>query len=297
MCPKCNEEVPESDSGLTCADCDYTYHLDPCSGITEAAIKTKGSALRKSWRCPTCKIVKSRSGSQSARDGKEPNVAVMFGSINAKLESLMNLKETVDSIEISIQVMSSKYDGLLRKIGEQDKEVKKLQKRVEKLEEAEAEAEIRKLRQEVNELEWRSRQQNLEIHGIAKTDNEDLLEKVNSVAEKLDVPDVTMNEVAAVHRLPSRPDKIPGIIVRFFHQETKDQWLNKRSTLRKMKSNVYIQENLTKSDRALLWEAREWAKRTNYQYVWYRNGNVLVRKRDREQVHVIRSFDDLQKLT
>lgn len=124
-----------------------------------------------------------------------------------------------------------------------------------------------------------------------------MLEKVNSVAEKLDVPDVTMNEVAAVHRLPSRPDKIPGIIVRFFHQETKDQWLNKRSTLRKMKSNVYIQENLTKSDRALLWEAREWAKRTNYQYVWYRNGNVLVRKRDREQVHVIRSFDDLQKLT
>lgn len=82
--------------------------------------------------------------------------------------------------------------------------------------------EIGKLRQKASNLERRSRQHNQEIHGIPKTDNEELLAKINVMAEKLDSPDVTMKEVAAVHRLPFRADIIPGIIVGFFQQTTKD---------------------------------------------------------------------------
>lgn len=120
-----------------------------------------------------------------------------------------------------------------------------MKKQVERLKRTDAEKEIKTPRQRGNDLEWRSRKLNLEFHGILRTDNEDLLVKVNKIAKKLEVPDLTMNEVAAVHRLPCKPDKTPGIIVRFVHQATKDQCLNKRSALKKAKDDACILENLT----------------------------------------------------
>lgn len=299
VCPSCSEQVKRTELKLDCSECKYNYHLLPCSGVSEATFISKGNALRKSWKCQTCKTAKSR-GIQSAKEENAPeeipNITVMLSAINAKLDSLMSLKETVGGIEKSMQEMSDKYEEVLREMKEHSKEMKQLKKRVERLERTDAEMEIKTLRQQVNDLEWRGRKLNLEFHGIPRTDNEDLLVKVNEIARKLAVPDLTMNEVAAVHRLPCKPDKTPGIIVRFVHQTTKDQWLNKRSALKKGKDNAYILENLTTHDRALLREAKEWSKETNYKYVWYRNGNVLVRKKERDQVHVIRSLDDLHKL-
>lgn len=220
----------------------------------------------------------------------------MFASVNAKLDSLLVLKDTVGGIEKFMQELSDKYDEVVKDIGEQKKETKKLQKRLETLEKRDADGEIKRLRQEVNDLEWRSRRLNLEIHGIPQADKEDLLAKVNEVAKKLDVPDLALNEVSAVHRLASWSDKVPGVIVRFTNQMTRDHWLSKRLTLRTSKDEIYIQENLTKQGRALLWEAKEWAKTANYRYVWYKNGNVLVREKERERVLVIKSSNDLQKL-
>lgn len=290
---KCAEEVSDTEAKLTCTECDNSYHLS-CSGVSDETYKSKGNVLRKSWRCKTCKTV-TRS-TQGAKEDKEPNVAAMFASINAKLENLLSLKETVDGIEKSVQAMSDNYDAVLKQVGEQGKEIKQIKRRLEGLEKTDADAEIKRLKHEVNNLEWRNRKQNLEIHGIPMNANEDLLVKVNEVAKMLEVADVTTNEVANIHRLASRPDKTPGIIVRFVHQQTRDKWLEKRALLKKAKSDCYIQENLTKHDRTLLWEAKEWAKETNYRYVWFRSGNVLVRKKDREPVHVIKSLDDLEKL-
>lgn len=295
-CPKCNEEVSDADSGLLCTGCEYTYHVSPCSGVTDATFRSKGSAIRKSWRCQTCKTVKSRGGSLNSKEEIEPGMAAMFATINAKLDSLLDLKETVGGIEHFMQELSDKYDEVVKDISEQKKETKKLQKRVETLEKSDADGEIKRLRLEVNDLEWRSRKLNLEIHGIPQADKEDLLAKVNEVAKKLDVPDLALNEVSAVHRLASRSDKVPGVIVRLTNQTTRDHWLRKRLTLRTSEDEIYIQENLTKHGRALLWEAKEWAKTANYRYVWYKNGNVLLRKKERERVHVIKSSDDLQKL-
>lgn len=298
VCPSCTEQVRRTELKLECTECEYAYHL-PCSGVSEATFNSKGNAWKKSWRCQTCKTAKSR-GSQCVKNVNEPeersDITVMLMAMNAKLDTLMSLRETVGSIEKSMQEMSDKYDEVLKQMGEHSTEVKQLKKRVERLERTDAEMEIKRLKLQVNDLEWRSRKLNLEFHGIPKSDNEDLLLKVNEIAKKLDVPELTMKDIAAIHRLPCKPDKTPGIIVRFFQQTTKDEWLNKRSVLKRAKDDAYILENLTSHDRELLWEAKEWSKESNYKYVWYKNGNVLVRKQDRDKVHVIKSLDDLRKL-
>uniref|UniRef100_A0A6B0V3R5 Putative crack-1 is transposable element n=1 Tax=Ixodes ricinus TaxID=34613 RepID=A0A6B0V3R5_IXORI len=220
----------------------------------------------------------------------------MLVSMNAKLDTLLNLKETVDAMEQSLQHMSAKYDAVLKQMDEHDGEIKNLKKRVTHLEKSEPTAEIDRLKQKVHDLEWRSRRQNLEIHGIPVSEQENLLDKINDLAEQLEVPDLTADQIMAMHRLPSRPDKTPGILVRFSNQATRDLWLEKRVNLKRVRSKAYILENLTNQDKTLIWETREWAKARRYQYVWYKHGKVLVREKDGSQAHVVKTVDDCKHL-
>lgn len=49
------------------------------------------------------------------------------------------------------------------------------------------EADVERLNQKVNDLEYRSRKENLEIHGIPKAENEALLARINEIVSQLNV--------------------------------------------------------------------------------------------------------------
>lgn len=298
FCVTCNEAVLENALRMTCADCEYVYHLGKCSGVSETTFKTKNDAYKKAWRCPTCRNAKQRGG-QTGKQTQESDsdVASMLGAISQKLDSLMPLKEQVNGIEKAVTHLSAQYDEILARINQNENETKQLKKRLEKLEQSKADAEINKLKQEVNVLEWRSRKQNLEIHGISQSTGENLIAKVNEVAKRLDVPELSKSDIVTVHRLPPKSNKIPGIIVRFTNQETRDRWIDNRRKLTRGPDSVYIQENLTLSDRSLLWMTKEWARANRHQYVWYRNGKIFIRKSDGEPALVIASVADLDRMT
>lgn len=82
--------------------------------------------------------------------------------------------------------------------------------------------EVKKLRVSVQELQWRSRRFNLDIHGIPRVENGNLLERVSEVAQKLRVPAVSGTEVIAMHRLLSNTNKTFRVIVKFSRQATRD---------------------------------------------------------------------------
>lgn len=213
-----------------------------------------------------------------------------------KLDALLVLPDKVDAIESSVQHMSNKFDEFQTRLADQEKTTKDLSKRLDQLERAGATADIAQLKRDVHELEWRSRRSNLEIHGLAETPEEDLLVKLNELATQLLVPPITRSEIAALHRLPSKPDKIPGVIVRFVSQNLRDSWLAARQELKKQKSDVYICENMTRFSRKLLAATKEWAKTSGYEYTWHSNGKVLVRRKSGDRAVVIRCEDDLDGL-
>lgn len=68
----------------------------------------------------------------------------------------------------------------------------------------------------------------LKVHGIPVSEHEDLLRKLDQVAEKLEVPVLAETDIAGLHRLPPRPDKVLRFIVRFTRQATRDKWLDKK---------------------------------------------------------------------
>lgn len=82
---------------------------------------------------------------------------------------------------------------------------------------------VKDMKLQLNDLEQYSRRNNLEIHGMVKEDNENLFEKLNDLACKLDLPKLTDSTLESVHRVPARPGKDSVVIARFSSSNLKDK--------------------------------------------------------------------------
>lgn len=151
------------------------------------------------------------------------------------------------------------------------------------------------MKRQINDLEQYGRRQNLEIHGLKYTENENVLAVVNDLALSLSLEPVTESEIEGVHRLPHRKneDKTPPVLIRFVSRKTKDQWLAKIKDLKAKQSDIRLFDNLTAFNRRLLWLARSKAKQCGYQYTWQRSGKIFVRNRTGENAICIACEDDL----
>lgn len=296
-CLFCHEVFPKDESFLTCVDCEFSYHFGECSETNTT--KAKNAAAKKSWTCPTCRIAKTRGGqeqekSKQSKETKDHEDGNLLAQINKKLAALMEMKSTVENIEKKVQSVSDQYDGLLAEMRSQRQEITYLKERIEKVENADNK-ETTQLKRKINDLEQYSRQQNLEIHGLPWTVNENLLEKLNDLALELDLPPLSEQELEGLHRLPTKPEKTPVVLLRFFSRATRDRWLQKKGQLRGNKPQIY--ENLTAQNKRLLWLVKAEAKANNYQYTWQKNGKIFVRKKTGDCAIRINSEDELAKIS
>ncbi|CAN7940420.1 unnamed protein product [Ixodes hexagonus] len=211
----------------------------------------------------------------------------------------MSVKDTVSKIENKVQELSDKYDQVLAQMKEQSKEISDLKKRAWNVEmqgngSKETKGWFTHL---LNSLEQYSRWQNLEIHGLPRSENENLLGKVNEIARKLELSELTENDLDGLHRLPPKPENIPVILVRFLSRMTRDQWLTNLSghTLRSG-LNVRFFDSLTASNKKLLWMAKTKAREQGYTFTWQKNRTVFVQKADGQRAIKIESEDDLGKI-
>lgn len=285
-CFDCGLCVGSDDDCMVCSECLSSYHIGTCSGISERTFRAKSDATKKQWRCPTCR------GARAKKVVDHPSVL----AIAELTETVKNLKDTIAHIEASVQMLSDKYDGVLTAIKEQDNKLSDMKRKVDSAESSSNTKQILDIKGELNELERHNRRLNLEFHGIRKTEHENLLDKVNAIAASIAMPALTGTDVTAIHRLPSKAERTPGIIVRFSQQSVRDSWLHSRKKLRDTKSEVMIQENLTKQTRTLLREAKQWARENDVRFVWCANGKVLMRRRDGFPAVLVKRKEDFSKL-
>ncbi|KAG0412032.1 hypothetical protein HPB47_010828 [Ixodes persulcatus] len=125
----------------------------------------------------------------SGEEQSEIDVRALLASINQRLAGLPELKEKVDSMKRSVQFLSKQFDDLEKTIKVHDTEIKEQKRRVTDLEKKDelSRAVNDQLQKEVNDLEFRSRRLNLEVHGIPEVQGENLIETLNKVAEKLEL--------------------------------------------------------------------------------------------------------------
>ncbi|XP_042150253.1 uncharacterized protein LOC121838222 [Ixodes scapularis] len=222
----------------------------------------------------------------------------ILAPLKRQVEVLVGMKQTVMDIEKSVQAMPDNYDEVLRKMKEHDSEIKELRKKVNQLVQERKTDKTTELKKELNKLEQYGRRNNLEVHGLVETNNENLLEKLNKIADQIAVPPLTKDSVEAIHRVPTRAKKTPMVIVRFVNRNERNAWLQNKQKLKSEADdgNVHLQENMTASNRQLFYDVRTEAKHLSYKFIWHKKGCSYVRKQEGAPTIRIEHEGDLEKI-
>lgn len=318
---------------MKCCECGDSYHLGGCAGIADSTFKTMGVAKRDKWRCRACRSGNRLSTDGSVAGDSQADHATLLaqvGEICKKLELLSSLKDNVDrllplptkvddllslkptveymkeavnSMQESVQFFSEKYDSLLALVVSQEKEVKALRTEVSTLQStvtSQAQS-IQRLQGDLNDLEQYDRRPNMEIHGLPLSPGENLEASLCELAQKLSIAEFTASDVVAIHRLPGKRDLPPPVLVRFVSVRRKEPWISARMKLRSLPARssdaqLFFNDNLTRANKELFWQARSSSKTKGYKFVWLKNCRILVRKREGDPVLQINCTSDLDKI-
>lgn len=328
----CLKEVSSDGKCMVCCECGSSYHLGSCAGIKESTYTTMGAQKRAKWRCRTCRSADSASARASVYEESEDDTPSddQFSVFNAKLDLLLSMKATVDKlvtlpakvdelltlkpavqilqetiqkIQVTVDDLSTKYHSVLVKATENEKNVCEIQAHLTEVVATvkEQECTIQQLRGDVNYLEQRSRSTNLEIHGLPHNKGEKLELVVAELAVKLHLPPLQETDVLAIHRLSSKRDVVPAVLIRFSSAKLWEAWMGCRGQLRALNRSgdlpkIYFNENLTRVNRELHWLARTKAKEVNFKFVWVRGGKIFAKKEEGAPLIRVNVVDDVKKI-
>ena len=237
------------------------------------------------------------------------------------------LNERHDHILGSVTYLASEYDDFLNEIKRINKQNSQLMQKMKNLEQIVTKFDNQQTNTEkqLEELEQYGRRENLEIHGIPLADNEDTGKIVQIVAKALKVQ-LSKSDISTSHRLfnsnlndqhqkllnhrdqqPSamRRNQPPPIIVRFCNRDKRNKMFSKRLKLKSVSNEIYpkpnaeilaIRENLTKFRKFLFSEANKVKHALCYQFLWTRQGQILLRKDSTSRIIKISNLNDLARV-
>ena len=193
---------------------------------------------------------------------------------------------------------------------------------------------INHMQSELNDREQYSRRECVEIHGVPLPEGgetENTNEIVSKIGELMRL-DIEPEDISVSHRLPAsknykgkRPE--PVIIAKFVRRDVKETFYRARKKLRdlttkfvrrdvketfyrarkklrdlttkdlgyKVSKNIYINESLTESNKALFKECVKVKKDLEFTYIWTSNGKIFLRKDKESPVVFIKTKDDIAK--
>ncbi|KAM7299193.1 uncharacterized protein ISCGN_019760 [Ixodes scapularis] len=215
---------------------------------------------REVWRCRVCRQRHSGNESRSeasSSQGASPAGTEHLRSLEAKLECLTLLKANVDTlldlptqmnqlltlkpvveslksavteVQKAVDFLSARYDSLLSTATTNSTAITELREETTLLRSVVTEQSqtIEHLKEELNDSDQYSRLSNLEIHGLPHAPSENLVSVVGELAGKLGLENFQPRDILAVHRLPSRRDGPPVILVKLASVSLREQWLATR---------------------------------------------------------------------
>jgi hypothetical protein len=181
-------------------------------------------------------------------------------------------------------------------------EIKALKNKVKILEEN-----VEDLSGQLIRLEQYGRNKNIEVDNVEFIEGEVVEDIVIKLAKVLKI-ELSDRDIEAAHRLPSRKStNSPKIIVQFASRKKRNEFVAARSQLAPVKSNhlvggkskerIYLNENLTRYYKELLWRSKVRQKEVGYKFVWFKFNKVFARKSETSnEIIRISSFADIEKI-
>ena len=208
--------------------------------------------------------------------------------MNAKFEEY---KKTTEEVLEKLKEITKQNTILMEKNQILEQQIKQERDERNKLEE--------RLYEILNPIEIEKRNKNLELHGLQEEANENCYEKVKAV-----ICQITPKPVAIVncyrtgYKYKKNGEKnIRPILVKFENKDQRDVAFASRANLRKIEDQrLYLNEDLPPNLRILRGKANLFKKQNNFKFLWIKNGNVLLRKKEDSKIYNIKKESDLEKI-
>lgn len=194
----------------------------------------------------------------------------------------------IQEIKENQNFISGKFDELLGEINtlQEDNKKLKLENKAMKQQVADLSLKVENSIQDRDSLEQYTRRENLEIHGVPITKDEDTDALVKKVAGLIDV-EIDQSDISVSHRQSGKKNSTPFIIVRFVRRNVRDNLYRSRNLLRNFTTadigfsthnKIFINESLTKNVKKLFYEARNYQHTNHFQFCWSRYGKIHLKK-------------------
>lgn len=226
-------------------------------------------------------------------------------------DQMKSIRELVTDFQNSISFFNDQYEKFKFEISEKNTTIKKLEDEAERMKKNHID-----LKLQVDSLEQQLRAQNLEIHCVPESKSENLttavLQLSKTIGCEMKEEDITHSQrISKANPQSSRPR---SILVKFKNQTNRDQFLHCTAKFNRANGSckldthhlgiaadpprrIFVVENLSPSNRALHFAARQRGRELNYKFVWVKSGRVYMRKTESSEYLHIRNLEQLQTLS
>lgn len=291
-CNVCNKKFDGRASQQKCVKCKCPIHKTKCS----KQVLNNSNPNSADYLCNTC---------------DKPESKVMSPSEQGKHDEEVN--KNAPATKSDIQLLMQEFNNVKEMLGR----LEPLEYRVETLEKN-----VEELGETVMEIKYKndynseySRRNNLELHGIPQTKEEDVYEIVGRLGAFLKI-DLNTDFIDVAHRIPAGSNRIKPIIVKFTNRWKKEEVLTERIGKKilasdigfKSEQRIFINENLTPEKRKLAMDTRRFFKDKKCN-TWTQNGAIIVARRfdskeERKKMgsdpkarkYTVSSFKDLKEI-
>ena len=207
---------------------------------------------------------------------------------------LKRIKEVIfpSNLTDAITTLTQKVEKLTHELITKEGIIKKLEQRVDQLEEA------------ADSTEQYSRRPNLRVHGIPETKTDDSENTDQLIVKLVNVdmnfqPPIQLNQIERSHRLGPKTSvdgqkRERAIIVRFRSERVRDEVYRSRFKLKtaQLEKRVFVNEDLTARRAGLARQTRALKKDHKVNDCWTAGGNVMI-KDLQNRIRLVKSTADL----
>lgn len=258
--------------------------------------------FEKYGSCDNCQKSEVSSPIPSSKldvDPNETSAQDILSEVNKKLAIIHKVEKTLDDMKNAIDFYAEQYQEMVDFKQKAEKKFNSLEQRNIYLEKCN-----KALEERIQELEQREKESNVEIFGLEKRNSEVIIEVVKNMAHQLSLNPTDIVDAVRVGKESENKNKPQPVIVTMINKQTRNKWIAKRKTVitnnmiynNDSSKRIYINEDLPKYKRQLLWEAKDQLK-SKYTYIWVQDSNILIRKDSNEKkIYKIRSQEDIKML-
>lgn len=225
----------------------------------------------------------------------------ILAEVNNKLVVIYNMEKKLVELAETVDFYAEMYQGMAEFKEIAEKKIKSLEQKNVFLEKYN-----RALEDRVEDLEMYEKEKYVEICGVENRANENTKQVAQQVAKVLQLNPDNIEEAMRVGKEKADEPRPRIIKVKLREKNERLKWMTAKKehviTNRKLFINgndkkIYINEDLPKQKRQLLWLTRNKLKEKGYQYIWVQNFNILAKKNSEEnKIYKIKSQSDLEKL-